>query len=418
MQKILPMLAVFALAVCAAPMQETTGAYFSPDQLDNLLAPVALYPDPLLAQVLLAATFPDQIDDAARFVRAGADPNAIDQQPWDVSVKSVAHYPSVIQMMDDQLDWTTALGQAYASEPDDVMASVQRLRAQAEVAGSLASTPQVQVVNSGGYIQIWPAQPQYIYVPEYDPAIVYFRRGVLSFGLGRAIGPWLNFDFDWGRRRIFYRDWNHPEGWMTRSRPYVRPNNVYVNNNLRNAGPDRSVLNRQLRYDNLNRFNGVHRDTNYNNVRANNRPAQNRAPVPSAAPRIENKIIQRNMNPENPRIAANRGRENAPPANNPAPQVFTRDQQPQQSRRPVQTAPNRPAAPPSQAFTQQTQRPDISAFSANRGGADARAFSQRGQQSRSRMSRSAPAARPVQRSQPQQQRAAPRAEPQRGGRRP
>ncbi|MGA2436405.1 MAG: DUF3300 domain-containing protein, partial [Bryobacteraceae bacterium] len=107
----------------------TDNGFFSPDQLDNLAAPVALYPDPLLAQVLLAATFPDQIDEAARFVRANPDPYAIDSQYWDVSVKAVAHYPTVLYMMADKLDWTTALGQAYANQSADVMASVQRLRA-------------------------------------------------------------------------------------------------------------------------------------------------------------------------------------------------------------------------------------------------------------------------------------------------
>src|SRR5450759_5330035 len=134
---------------------------FSPDQLDNLTAPIALYPDPLLAQVLVAATFPDQIDEAARFVRD--DPNAydIDDQPWDVSVKAVAHYPTVLQMMADKLDWTTSLGQAYVSQSTDVMESVQRLRAQARSAGNLDSTPEMQVVDSGGEIELWPAQPEY-----------------------------------------------------------------------------------------------------------------------------------------------------------------------------------------------------------------------------------------------------------------
>src|SRR5579864_3219662 len=108
--------ALAALALVALPLraQDFDDQYqpFSDDQLDNLLAPIALYPDPLLAQVLVAATFPDQIDDAARFVRADLDPDAIDYQSWDVSVKAVAHYPAVIQMMSDKLDWTVALGQA------------------------------------------------------------------------------------------------------------------------------------------------------------------------------------------------------------------------------------------------------------------------------------------------------------------
>src|SRR5215469_4946114 len=100
---------------------------FSPDDLDNLLAPVALYPDPLVAQILPAATFPDQIDEAAQFLQSNGDPNAIDMQPWDMSVQALAHYPRVINMMASRLDWTTELGQAYVNQPDDVMNAIQRL---------------------------------------------------------------------------------------------------------------------------------------------------------------------------------------------------------------------------------------------------------------------------------------------------
>ena len=134
---------------------------FSPDQLDNLLAPIALYPDPLLAQVLIAATFPDQIDEAARFVRDSPNSDYVDRLPWDVSVRAVAHYPTVLAMMADKLDWTTALGQAYVNQSTDVMASIQRLRAWARAAGNLYDTPELQVVYVGGEILLWPAQPQY-----------------------------------------------------------------------------------------------------------------------------------------------------------------------------------------------------------------------------------------------------------------
>src|SRR5688500_7497508 len=93
---------------------------FSRQQLENLLAPVALYPDPLLAQVLVAASFVDDVEEASSFVRRYRDPNAIDDQPWDVSVKAVAHYSSVIHMMADRIDWTIALGQAYVEQPEEV----------------------------------------------------------------------------------------------------------------------------------------------------------------------------------------------------------------------------------------------------------------------------------------------------------
>jgi hypothetical protein len=137
---------------------------YTADQLDNLLAPIALYPDPLLAQVLVAATFVDQIDEAARWVRS-YDQNGVDDQRWDVSVRAVAHYPTVLDMMDDNLDWTTAVGQAYVYQSTDMMASIQRLRAMAQAQDNLVTTPQQEVVVEGGYISIWPANPMYLYVP-------------------------------------------------------------------------------------------------------------------------------------------------------------------------------------------------------------------------------------------------------------
>src|SRR6202041_1268544 len=109
--------------------QDQAPAYenFSPEQLDNLLSPIALYPDPLLAQLFVAATFPDQVEEAARYVRANGQ-NGVDDQNWDVSVRAVAHYPTVVGMMADKIDWTTSVGQAYVNQSTDVATSVQRLR--------------------------------------------------------------------------------------------------------------------------------------------------------------------------------------------------------------------------------------------------------------------------------------------------
>ncbi len=119
---------------------------FSRDQLDNLLSPVALYPDPLLAQLFVAATFPDQVEEAARFVRANG-PNGVDEQDWDVSVRAIAHYPTVIGMMADKIDWTTSLGQAYVNQSTDVAFSVQHLRRLARTAGNLRSSEQQEVLE-------------------------------------------------------------------------------------------------------------------------------------------------------------------------------------------------------------------------------------------------------------------------------
>ncbi|HVA57642.1 MAG: DUF3300 domain-containing protein [Gemmatimonadaceae bacterium] len=207
----------------------------SADQLDNLVAPVALYADPLLAQVLLAATFPEQIQEAAQYVRANGT-DGIDDQYWDVSVKAVAHYPTILNMMDQKIDWTSALGQAYAGQSSDVMQAVQYMRGLAQQEGNLQNTPQQQVVTNDGNISIWPAQPSVIYVPVYDPAVVFYRpmylsagfNSFFSFGIGYPIGAWLMYDWDWPARRIVYTGWRGG-GWIARSRPYVRLTGVYVN---------------------------------------------------------------------------------------------------------------------------------------------------------------------------------------------
>jgi len=158
--------APFLLAQDDSPPQ----ALFPADELDNLLAPVALYPDPLLAQILIAATFPDQIDEAAQFCRNDPDPGDIDVQVWDVSVKALAHYPTVLNKLASHLDWAAALGEAYVTQPDDVMDSIQRLRQEAMDAGNLVDTPEQEVIVDGDDIEIWPAQDEYIYVPMYDPS--------------------------------------------------------------------------------------------------------------------------------------------------------------------------------------------------------------------------------------------------------
>jgi Protein of unknown function (DUF3300) len=373
----------------APPQEESSYVPYSPDQLDNLLAPIALYPDPLLAQVLVAATFVDEIDDAARFVRAYG-PNGIDGQPWDVSIKAVAHYPEVLDRMDEDLDWTTAVGQAYVYQSTDVMASIQRLRAMAYNQGNLVSGQQWQIVNESGYIEIWPASPQYIYVPVYEPAFVYYRRaypglflGFISFGRGFPIGAWLNRDCDWHRRRIFYTGWRG-RGWIERSRPYVRITNVYVNNTYTNVRVDRTVIRRTVNVTNINRYNAVHRDVTFNNV----------SRLRTAAPErggVNNRVIDRNINTGNRTLDQFRGRISPPPPHptpqpyQPTPERATRPQQPRQpAPQPYRQGPERvtrpqaPPAPPPQAF-----RPNEGVF-------NPRAASQRGQASRQTASRPAP----------------------------
>jgi hypothetical protein len=177
----------------------------------------------LIAQILPASTLPTQIVLADRYVSGGGDPNQIDQQPWDASVQALARYPNVLKWMDDNLNWTTELGQAFLNQQQDVMDSIQRLRQSAYNVGNLQSTPQQQVINDGGYIEIVPADPQVIYVPVYQPDQVYYQTDYgppfITFGIGWPIGLWLNCDFDWGHHNLIV--WGHdhprPSNWWRES---------------------------------------------------------------------------------------------------------------------------------------------------------------------------------------------------------
>lgn len=196
------------LAVAPAPAEYEP---LQEPQLDQLLGPIALYPDPLIAQILPAATLPAQIVLADRYVSGGGDPNQIDQQPWDASVQAVARYPQVLKWLDDNLNWTTELGQAFLNQQQDVMDSIQRLRASAQNLGNLQSTPQQQVVDDGPDIEIVPADPEVIYIPVYSPDQVYDQSGFgISFGTGFPLGVWFNGDFDWQRHNLVYWDRDHP----------------------------------------------------------------------------------------------------------------------------------------------------------------------------------------------------------------
>jgi hypothetical protein len=192
-------------------------------QLDQLLGPIALYPDPLIAQILPASTLPTQIVLADRYVTGGGDPSQIGQQPWDPSVQALARYPTVLKWMDDNLNWTTDLGQAFINQQPDVMVSIQRLRTSASNVGNLQSTPQQQVITDGGNIEIVPADPQVIYVPVYQPDQVYYQTDYgppfITFGIGFPIGLWLNCDFDWGHHNIIFwgNGYSRPSNWWHES---------------------------------------------------------------------------------------------------------------------------------------------------------------------------------------------------------
>lgn len=202
-----------------APPPEYSGTTWSGDQLDQMLGPIALYPDPLIGLILPASTEPSQVVAADRYLQEGGDPSQVDQQPWDPSVQGLAHYPDVLKWMDDNLTWTTQLGEAFANQQADVMDSIQRLRARAQSLGNLPSTPQETVTADDGNIDIEPANPDEIYVPDYSPSVIYDDPGVYcSFGVGFPIGVWLGFDWDWRNHHLIHWGPGHerPRDWWRR----------------------------------------------------------------------------------------------------------------------------------------------------------------------------------------------------------
>jgi hypothetical protein len=196
-------------------------ANLSREQLDRLVAPIALYPDALVAQILNASTFPTQITEAEDFINdhPGLSPadlgKQVDQQQWDPSVKALVQYPSVLSNLSKNLGWTSELGDAYYNQQQDVMASVQEMRAKAEKAGNLKTTQQEKVSEDNGQIDIAPADPDVVYVPAYDPWAVYgypiapwpYWVGVpgiwwggpgIYWGVGWPIAPFFGFGWGWG----------------------------------------------------------------------------------------------------------------------------------------------------------------------------------------------------------------------------
>jgi hypothetical protein len=213
-------------------------------ELDQMVGPIALYPDPLIAEILTASTFPSQIVEADRYVSQGGDPNQVDQQPWDASVQGLVHYPAVLKWLDDNIAWTTQLGQAFQSQQIDVMDSVQRLRAQAQNLGNLPSTAQETVSDDSGDIEIEPTDPEQMYVPDYQPGLIFDQPGIYcTFGIALPVGVWLGYDWDWHSHRIFAWGPDHPRpaGWFHLS-PAARGQYIHQNHPVAWRPGGRSIV--------------------------------------------------------------------------------------------------------------------------------------------------------------------------------
>lgn len=171
---------VLLMGVPPWTLAQSAGAgAFRQEELDQMLAPIALYPDSLLGQILVAATYPDQVREADQWVRQhqsiqGDELNtALDATEWDLSVKALVPFPQVLAMMSDKVDWTQRLGGAFLTQQNDVMDTIQRLRARAHAQGNLKTTEQQRVVVLGDSIEIVPASPRVVYVPTYNPTLIY-----------------------------------------------------------------------------------------------------------------------------------------------------------------------------------------------------------------------------------------------------
>jgi hypothetical protein len=233
----------------------------TPDQLQQLVAPIALYPDSLVAQILAASTFPEQVVEADRWLQAHPDlkgdalGQAIDPQPWDPSVKALTAFPSVLGNLDKNLAWTSSLGDAFYNQQQDVMNAVQVMRQRAQAAGNLRSTSQQTVDDQDSTITIQPTNTEVVYVPAYDPWLVYgdpliawpgwypypgiwFDGPYLAFGVGFDIAFVGAFGWGWGQWGF---DWRHRYPIYNHDRYYSRSNTFYNRNTYYRGGGERGV---------------------------------------------------------------------------------------------------------------------------------------------------------------------------------
>jgi uncharacterized membrane protein YgcG len=247
----------------AQPSQAPPYTQQTADQLQQLVAPIALYPDSLVAQVLAASTFPAEIVEADRWVQANPDlkgdalAQAVDQQSWDPSVKALTAFPTVLGNMDKNISWTSSLGDAYYNQGQGVMDAIQVMRQKAQQAGNLKDTPQQTVQTQDSNIVIQPTSPDVVYVPAYDPWLVYGYPVVawpgwypypgiwwggpsLYWGVGFGIGfyggygwGWGHWGVGWGGRTVIYNN----------NRYYSRSNTFYNRNNYYRGGGERGVAN-------------------------------------------------------------------------------------------------------------------------------------------------------------------------------
>jgi hypothetical protein len=258
--------------------QEDQQAALTASDIENIVSPIALYPDQLIAQILGAATYPDQVTAASNWVNSSglkdqALMEAADKQPWDPSVKALTQFPAVLDQMAKNLAWTSALGDAAFNQQKDVMAAIQKLRQEAKAAGNLKTTKEIKVVQeSPQTIVIQPANPQVVYVPTYNPTVVYgtpyqppgystaalVTTGLISFGVGMAIGASMNNSccgWGWGGGG-WGCNW-HGGNVMYQNNVYVSRSNTFYGGNRYANNPYYKNNNRATQYNANNRHNNA-----------------------------------------------------------------------------------------------------------------------------------------------------------------
>lgn len=276
-RKTLARLAAATLALCGAgiasaqvPVVNAAYVALAPQDLQGAVAPVALYPDALLAQTLVASTHPQDVESAAQWLRAGGNPAQADFNPWDDSVKGLVHDPAGLYLLADNYSWMNDLGNAFLNRRADTMAAVQLVRSRAYANGELTSNAYQTVIIDDQMIQIIPANPQVIYQPVYEPqailgdSVVVQPASVIRFGVGIEVGAWLRNDCDWHDHDVYVGDWgSHRPWWEHHEFDHGRQVNVYVNNRPGRFEGARRIT--EVR--NVTHVNNVERVTNVNVVR-------------------------------------------------------------------------------------------------------------------------------------------------------
>ena len=330
---------VFSL-VSGMPAAQAQSTYAPPpasytqEQLDQMLAPVALYPDSLLAQVLMASTYPLEVVQAQRFVEARPGlqgdglARSVAPMPWDPSVKALVQFPSVLAMMNDRLDWMQQLGQAFLSQQAAVMDTVQNLRERAQIAGSLRTSPQQRVLVHDDVIVIEPVDPQVVYVPYYNPVVVYGswwwpanppvywapppRYRPPQYNPGVTVG--ITFSSGIGVMRAVFGDarpdWRQRQMMVTQTRITNVTNNVTTNNVTVNRNV--TVNQRPMVW---------HHDSRYDGTRYQQQQRPNAQPSNAARPQQGQAVAQLPTQPPHPERPAAMS-----PAANPQQRVIQDDQ--------------------------------------------------------------------------------------------